>query len=459
MTGDRAQACKKYNGYGIKKISRHTLFLFMAFLLIPTLVWAQCTLPPGNTGMTHYDSSRNEMQYCNGTNWIAFPKNRQNPASCTVGPWTSITSNDGINFLRVVFYNGLFIAATNTGILTSTDGVTWVNRLNDGCVRDIAAGNNMLVAIQGYCSGQSYISTDGGLTWNPSPAGTLPNYSGQVWMRLYYADGVFIAGTDDWDMTHSIIVSSDGLNWAPHKFAGGWRWDGGGAEGNGRIVLGSTDSRSAVSTDGGLTWNTYATPRAIHGLAFGNGVFVSVQDWGQLMTSFDGEVWTPLPNLGSSHHWRSIIYAGDIFLALGEQNTGAPSPLGIYATSVNGTDWDIHNGMTNNPWRSAAFGNGLYLAVSYWDGTGRVTTAPCLAAPCNNPSHPAGTIIFNENERVLQWCGGGAWQAAGPVNPGGPNSGCSNPSGDAGRVIFNQGSNILQYCDGGAWRGIGRPSP
>jgi hypothetical protein len=76
---------------------------------------------------------------------------------------------------------------------------------------------------------------------------------------------------------------------------------------------------------------------------------------------------------------------------------------------------------------------------------------------CAGPAGAAGDIIYNNDDRVLQWCDGQAWQAAGPVSPANPAGGCNNPSGDAGNVIYNADYNSMQYCDGGLWRAVVKP--
>jgi hypothetical protein len=73
---------------------------------------------------------------------------------------------------------------------------------------------------------------------------------------------------------------------------------------------------------------------------------------------------------------------------------------------------------------------------------------------CSSPAAPAGTLMFNADHRVLQWCDGAAWQAAGPVDPPGPNAGCTAPANPGGFIAFNGDHCLLQYCDGDAWRQI-----
>lgn len=76
--------------------------------------------------------------------------------------------------------------------------------------------------------------------------------------------------------------------------------------------------------------------------------------------------------------------------------------------------------------------------------------------PC--PEDETGSVVFNADHRVLQWCDGAQWIAAGPVDPGGPNEGCTDPAGTGGSLIFNTNLSVLQYCDGDLWRPISKTS-
>jgi hypothetical protein len=73
-----------------------------------------------------------------------------------------------------------------------------------------------------------------------------------------------------------------------------------------------------------------------------------------------------------------------------------------------------------------------------------------------NPAGTAGDIIFNGDGRVLEWCDGLDWFAAGLISPAGPNAGCTNPTASAGKLVFNSDFAVLQYCDGDTWRAVGK---
>lgn len=76
-------------------------------------------------------------------------------------------------------------------------------------------------------------------------------------------------------------------------------------------------------------------------------------------------------------------------------------------------------------------------------------------AQCTSPPGAESALIYNTAHRVLQWCDGTAWWAAGYVDPAGPNDGCEGPAGEGGDIVFNIDHKLLQYCDGDHWQGVG----
>jgi hypothetical protein len=89
---------------------------------------------------------------------------------------------------------------------------------------------------------------------------------------------------------------------------------------------------------------------------------------------------------------------------------------------------------------------GTFLLLTFFPGY--------AMAACASPAGAAGDMIYNQANRVLQWCDGTAWYAAGQINPAGPNDGCLGPVGVGGDIIYNQTEHILQYCDGDHWQGV-----
>lgn len=95
------------------------------------------------------------------------------------------------------------------------------------------------------------------------------------------------------------------------------------------------------------------------------------------------------------------------------------------------------------------------LCLLFLAGIMLLIMAPAAYAACSAPAGQGGDIVYNQDERVLQWCDGDDWYAAGQIGPAGPNDGCLNPAGVGGDMIYNDAEDLLQYCDGDHWRGIG----
>lgn len=81
---------------------------------------------------------------------------------------------------------------------------------------------------------------------------------------------------------------------------------------------------------------------------------------------------------------------------------------------------------------------------------------------CANPARLNGSIIYNADSKVLQYCdgleSGNGWQAMGPY-PGAGTGGCSNPTRAEGSLIFNKDYQVMQYCDGDNWVSVGKWTP
>jgi hypothetical protein len=68
--------------------------------------------------------------------------------------------------------------------------------------------------------------------------------------------------------------------------------------------------------------------------------------------------------------WRSVAYGNGLFVAVSVTGTG-----NRVMTSPDGITWTIRTSAADNPWQSVAYGDGLWVAVSY-DGNGnRVITS------------------------------------------------------------------------------------
>lgn len=77
------------------------------------------------------------------------------------------------------------------------------------------------------------------------------------------------------------------------------------------------------------------------------------------------------------------------------------------------------------------------------------------AATCTAPTGAIGSIVYNQDNLVMQYCNGKDWVAMGPIGGTG-GGGCSSPAGDAGDIMFNTDYNTMQFCNAQDWVAIGK---
>lgn len=434
---------------------RHFIFaLIVSFFMLTlagggTSAHAACANPVASGGDIIFNSSHSVLQYCDDSNWQSFPRRSQCNALGTPVQRASFFAND------ITYGNGMFVAVGADGpagqqVHTSVDGITWVPRAN-----------------------------------------VPPNGR---WRAVVYANDIFVAVGPNYFGT-SLMTSDDGINWTARTPANGNHWNYL-AYGNGRFV--ALAENGVMSSPNGITWTAHAVPSALngwHGLAFGNGRFVAVAervDSENIMYSDDGMTWhlAPAPAWAATDgHYRGVTYGGGQFLVIASSQNSF--------LSTDGVNWTRHAGAmpANGGWQYPTYGNGLYVTGTWhhnyfatspnginWStvtmpggsadgisaigyhagrfivvnaGTNNVYTADCFdpSAACTRP----GRLTYNVDHRVMQWCDGMSWHAAGPVAPAGPMAGCTNPVRGAGAVVFNEQCGNLQYCDGDNWRKIGPP--
>lgn len=140
------------------------------------------------------------------------------------------------------------------------------------------------------------------------------------------------------------------------------------AYGNGVFVTIADNNQrvSAVSADGGLTWQLggqLPVATSWTSITFGNGVFVAVGASDVSATSPDGLSWTQR-SMPSFAKWKSVAYGGGQFVAVAASST-------TVATSPDGITWTALRLPQNSNWSSIAYGGGMFVVVS----TGSATAA------------------------------------------------------------------------------------
>lgn len=111
-----------------------------------------------------------------------------------------------------------------------------------------------------------------------------------------------------------------------------------------------------ASADPLANWREVTSPSDhwFNGMAYGNGIFVTVGDFGTILTSPDGVAWTERTS-GCTNHLNGVGFGNGTFLALGT--------LGTILTSTDGITWVDRSLAISDELFSAAYGNGLYVVV------------------------------------------------------------------------------------------------
>ena len=314
---------------------------------IPAAVSALLTdLVPGTTYHYRVNAVRG--------NWVVngvdqtFTTPGTSPASKPVASWFVTPTIEAM-----AYGAGTYVAAGYSSgggvLLTSSDGVSWSQRLSGGqWLSSVAYGAGKFVAV-GY-GGTLLTSTDS-ITWTPQTSGTTKDLSAVV-----FGNGLFFVSTG----TTTSLSSQDGVNWSPHTdptyslsnpiFSASSFYAVGRARNQ---VTFQYESRILSSTDG-TAWTSRTLPTAdyLYGFTFSAGVFVATDDSNSLLTAADGGAWTT----STPFAWTasSVIFANNLFVV--------PADSGHLYTSANGTTWALRTTGTTSLLLDAAYLNGQYYA-------------------------------------------------------------------------------------------------
>lgn len=79
---------------------------------------------------------------------------------------------------------------------------------------------------------------------------------------------------------------------------------------------------------------------------------------------------------------------------------------------------------------------GAILALTF------LLAAPAAHAACTNPAGDAGDIVYNNTQKIFQYCDDADWKRMN-VTPGSGSGGCTNPTLAEGQMIYNADNRIL----------------
>jgi len=259
----------------------------------------------------------------------------------------------GSRFYDVIFGNGVFVAVGRDGVIgVSPDGETWTLQTS-GTTEDlygVTFGNNEFVAV-GYTS-TLIRSSDDGASWLPViQDGSSALASGQ-YSSIVYLDNRYYLGSNNgdnytgkqignWSLT-SVDVSEAGLDAAMGIATDGFTF---------------VNYRGQRSHDG-LIW-TQAVFNNTQSIAYGNGAFVTVGEFGDIYSSEDGISWDQhRGNRMQVTERGAVIYAEGRFIST--------RPNDRLNTSYDGLEVD-HSTLvlgSNDDFLDILYNGSLYVAVT-----------------------------------------------------------------------------------------------
>jgi hypothetical protein len=260
----------------------------------------------------------------------------------------------GDDLYAVIFANNLFVAVGSNGtLITSVDALTWTHQQSNTKepILEIAYGNGMFVAL--------------------TPGGTLSSSDGKHWVwqpmggtselkNVIYCLGSFFLFADDMEKT-VIFRSSTGIAWhdSPTIVLPEHMKDINVTFGNGILIALSSEGGLWTSLDG-ATWlkqDSISVQSPLRGFAFGGGSFVAIGggDASFALSSRDGKKWSENDNIPIN--WTSTLsYANGFFFA---------TSTGRMWGSPDGITWAEHEMPPGQTLTDLAYGNNRFVAVGF----------------------------------------------------------------------------------------------
>jgi hypothetical protein len=233
---------------------------------------------------------------------------------------------------NAISLDGYFVAVASGHALISEDGSSWSEVALPTTGRYVAADPNGNIVASSTSQINYNRSVDSGVSWGsvnyaPAPSSTLNN--------LIYAGGLFLQPEGP---GNRIMISSDGSNftehnmfgqdWIPIWYDGTTYWS----------ITGQGANQTYTSSPDGTTW-TWTNSPVVPATAFD-----------RFNTAWSGTT-------------AVVVGAPGIVTATNECLEG-PDP----------TNLTIRTMPTSSPWSDVAYGNGVFVAVSY--GTDQAATSP-----------------------------------------------------------------------------------
>lgn len=243
-----------------------------------------------------------------------------------------LTSPDGLTFTerlndsgrvwRAVAASAHLAVAVGKGNIvgTSTDGVTWITRglplPGARILRGVAAGVSQFVAVGS--AGTIIVTFDGGDSWKLVQSGTTQSLWSVAW------DGTNFVAVGEGGI---VLTSSDGLTWSPGTSPTSQRLYA--IQANGSKLVAVTELGAAYETNnGGASWSAVGVSgdlwaRSVAVASSGRRVIVG--DRGMISTSAGGSVWNLAASPTASRLY-GVTWTGALGTVSGDLSTAIQAP-------------------------------------------------------------------------------------------------------------------------------------
>lgn len=230
---------------------------------------------------------------------------------------------------------------------------------------------SIFVGIKSNGANDQIITSTNGITWINRTTPVTKFWRSVCWSRNL---GLFVAvGIDATD--NVILTSPDGINWTAINapLSTNWQsicWS---SELGIFVAPSSTVPQVMVSSDGS-TWTLYSTPKTGFGVCWAAelGLFVAVGA-NSVMTSSNGTTWTERTP-ANSNTWRSVAWSPELYMFAAVSNTGTGDRV---MTSKDGINWVARTSPADINWLSVCWSSQLscFAAVSSTGTLNRVMTS------------------------------------------------------------------------------------
>ncbi len=277
-------------------------------------------------------------------------------------------------FANIVFGNGTFVIigtrvsgvyellsmpseTFDNFVLTSTDGLTWVEHLLGDDLSDWYSYSTSITFGAGkfVANSRKLITSQDGINWKVIE----PTSNEDQPRELLYAGGLFMGC----DYYGAFFTSEDGSHWIRQELGPVWpRFFA--AYGHGKFLAFSQDGVLLNSTNGTNWSRQQAASPDLLDITFTNEQFIAVGANGTIQTSTNAQDWVKqssgLEDSTGTNFLRRIVYAQGKYVAVGN-NSGTSNA--IIVTSSNVLNWSSVEGVAARALEGIAHGNGRYVAV------------------------------------------------------------------------------------------------